>query len=218
MFSDLKTVVDLIRTGVSDYRGFKSKKSRENAVLELLRTYFLLLDCVEEAERLFVAAGPNPVEKIRGMESSEAKVVIDIWDLALRKQAIRLRTLQGFILGQDHLAVINPTLQNRISAVVGDKFETNLNLYKIGAHLFFSSMFQLSNNEERAEAVLVMAGAEGDNLDMAKIESDIAALRESLDQYRLVVTRLVSDSELLELSGQARKETSLDQLREEASQ
>ena len=63
-------------------------------------------------------------------------------------------------------------------------------------------------DEERARYVSVMAGAEHDTLDMAKVKSEIVGLREALDQYRSVVERLVSDEELLRLSRRARQETS----------
>lgn len=52
-----------------------------------------------------------------------------------------------------------------------------------------------------------MAGTEGDTLNMTKVRNEIAGLREALNQYRLVVERLVPDKELLALSGRARKET-----------
>lgn len=52
-----------------------------------------------------------------------------------------------------------------------------------------------------------MAGAEHDTLDIAKVTAEIVRLREALDEYRLVVERLVSDEELLRLSRRARQET-----------
>lgn len=190
MFADLKSVVDLIRTGISDYRGFKSKNTREKTILDILKTYFLFLDCVEEGERLILAAGPNPIEKIRAMGPDEASAVLDAWDLALRKQNVRLQVLQGYIFGQDHLAVIDPALQKQISKVVGDKSDTNSNLAQIGAQLFFRSMFARANsNEERAEYVLVMAGAEGDTLDIRHVETEQTIL-EIKGRYREVVPRL----------------------------
>ena len=47
MFADLKLIVDLIRDGVSDFRNRKAVEDRDRIVLDLLKTYFLLKDCVE---------------------------------------------------------------------------------------------------------------------------------------------------------------------------
>jgi len=52
-----------------------------------------------------------------------------------------------------------------------------------------------------------MAGEKEDALNMTRISAEIASLRESLDHYRAIVERMVSDAELLQLSKLARKET-----------
>jgi hypothetical protein len=211
MLGDLKVVVDLIRDGFSRYRKFESEKSREDAVLQMLEAYFIFLDCAEEAERLVAESGANPLETIRNMESSQAAAVAKEWGIALHRQAVRLRVLQGLILGQDHLVVVDPELQNKIDKVVGDKMDTSLSLFKIGAHLFFHAMFGPRNPDEEAESILVMVGAdEGESFDMGKILADVAALRASLDQYREFVTRFVSNEELLRLSARARKNTTFE--------
>ena len=208
MFAQIKSVVDLIRSGVADFRGYKNGKERNDAVLDLLRVYFTLKDCVDDGEKLVADAEPDPVQKISSMEPDEAISTLERWDATIRKQGIRLYRLQGAIFGQDHLAVINAKLQERISEVIGYKMDRTVTLHGIGAALFFRAAFPIAGtNEEKAHYIAVMAGEEESSLNMSRIRDEITKLRESLDQYRLVVERLVSDAELLQLSQRARNET-----------
>jgi len=208
MFSELKSVVDLIRLGITEFRKFRSDQERKEIVLGVLKAYFLLKDCVDDGERLIKEAGTDPVGKINSMEPAEAIATLTRCDLILRKQGRRLYDLQGYIFGQDHLAVINPNLQDQISKVIGYKMDRAVTLHGIGAGLFFRNMFPIGEtNEEKARLVALMAGAENDLLDLEKITAEVATLREALEEYRLVVERIVTSEELLSLSGKARQET-----------
>jgi hypothetical protein len=208
MFAQIKIVVDLIKSGITDFRNFNSTKERNTAVLNLLRVYFMLKDCVDEGEKLLAEAEPDPVKIISTMSPDEAILTLKKWDATIRKQGIRLYQLQGAVFGQAHLAVINPKLQERIREVIGYKMDRTVTLHGIGAALYFRAVFPIdATNEEKAQYVAIMAGEEETSLNMPRIRKEIATLRESLDQYRLVVRRLVSDAELLRLSERARNET-----------
>ncbi|MFI5331223.1 MAG: hypothetical protein ACHQ2F_09370 [Desulfobaccales bacterium] len=202
MFSELKSIVDLIRSAISGFRKFKTDQEREEIILGVLRTYFLLKDCVEDGEKLITEAGSDPIAKIKAMDTTEARRTLEIWVSTLKKQGIRLRTLQGFIFDQNHLAIINPKLQDEISEIIKYKMDRTVTLHLIGAGLFFLNMFPIEySDEEKAGLVTLMAGAEENEiLDLDKISSEIAGLRNSLDEYRTVVERLVSNDELLILS------------------
>ena len=214
MFSQLKSVVDLVRSGVSEFSKFQSNRERKEIVLNILKVYFFLKDCIDDGERLITDAGNDPVGKINSMESDEAIRILTVWDGILRKQGIRLYALQGYIFGQDHLAIINPELQERISEVIGYKMDRTVTLHGIGATLFLRNMFPIENtNEEKARLVALMAGVEAEgSLDLEKINSEVAALRTSLAEYRTVLERFISDEELLSLSKRARKETLIQDL------
>jgi hypothetical protein len=146
---------------------------------------------------------------IKRMEPTEAITTLERWDWVLRKQGLRLYWLQGYIFGQDHLTVINPKLQERISKVIGGKMGRTVTLYSIGAGLYFRNLFPIrETDKEKAELVALMAGAKKDGiLNLEKIDAELAALRVSLDEYRAVVERLVTSEELLALSTQAREKT-----------
>ncbi len=208
MFADLNTIVQLIRTGVTDVRRYRKREKREEIVLNLLKMYFLLKDCVEEGESLIAEAGPGPVETIRAMDTWKADATLKRWEAALQRQAVRLRSLEGFVYGDSKLAVINPALQDRIGEVIGYKFERANSLHEIGAALFMRVMFPLDlSNEEVARYVSTMAGSEDDLVDVEKAKAEIAELRDSLVQYRAYVERLLSDDEIVELSRTARNQT-----------
>jgi len=208
MFAQIKSVVDLIRSGVTDFRNFKSDKERNDAVLDLLRVYFTLKDCVDDGEKLVAEAEPDPVDKISSMEPGDAIAMLERWDAIIRKQGTRLYQLQEAIFGQDHLTVINPELQKRVSEVIGYKMDRTVTLHGIGSALFFRAAFPTEDTQEEiARYVAVMAGEKDDSLNMPRIREEITKLRDSLNQYRIVVERLVSDPELLQLSQRARNET-----------
>ena len=210
MFGDLKSIVDIIRDGVTGFKSAQSAKKRETAVLEMLYVYFLLKDCVDVGEKLVKEAEPNPVQTIAAMDPATALDTLERWDAALRMQGIRLYQLQGLLLGQDHIAVLNPDLQSKLSKVVGYKLDRACTLHGIGAALFFKNMFPRSETEEeKARYISLMAGEEEDNLDMDRIRREIKELKSSLDDYRAVVDRLVSDEEILRLSTRAREYTLL---------
>ncbi|CAA7614273.1 hypothetical protein [Magnetospirillum sp. UT-4] len=105
---DLKSIVDLIRTGIADISKSKSEKEREDGVLDLLRVYFVLKDCVDEGATLIEEAGEDPIGRIRQMDEWMAASTLDRWDAISGRQIQRLKLLQGAILGRHHIAVINP--------------------------------------------------------------------------------------------------------------
>ena len=94
---------------------------------------------------------------------------------------------------------------------MGSKLERTNCLHRIGAALFFRFMFPIANSvEDRANYVSVMVGSQSELLDLEKIQQEIGDLSESLDDFRVVVERLLSDDEILRFSDEARKKTSFE--------
>jgi hypothetical protein len=98
VLADLKTVVDTIRDAVSGYAGFRSKKARSSAVLELLCIYFLLLDVAEEGRNLLRAVGSDPRMTLLRAPEIERPAILLRWYHVLCRQASRLYTLSGRLL------------------------------------------------------------------------------------------------------------------------
>lgn len=210
MFAKLKIVVDLILTVIFDVRKLKVETDRKKTILNILKTYFLIKDCVDEGEKLLMDAGRDTVKKIKAMESKAAIKTLREWDATLKMQGIRLYALSDYIFGQNHLAVINPKLQKKISKIVGYKMNRSVTLHGIGSALYLQNYFPINKTpEEKAQLIALMAGVKKQGvLDIKKSSQEIRALRQSLNEYRKMVERLVSDAELVSLSNRARRETS----------
>ena len=190
---------------------YKSAKRRKKLILELLQTYFLMKDCVEDGKQLIDEAGPDPIRKIKSMDEISADSTLQRWEDILYRQVQRLRALQEFIIGQNHLAVIDPDTQARIKEVVGYKLERTNSLHGIGSALVIRFMFPVaSSDEDRASYVSVMIGSQSELLDVGKIELEIGDLRESLENYRKVILRLLSDDEITRFSDEASEKTSFE--------
>ena len=166
------------------------------------------MGCVDDGEKLLKVAGKDPTSKIRDMEPDEVAKTVAEWDAILRGQGFRLYALQGLFFGQDHIAVVNPDLQREIKAIVGYKLDRAASLHGIGAAFFFRNMFpfQQETPEDKARLVSLMLGAENNGvLNVEESAAEIAALRRSLDEYRAVVERFVSNEEILLHSENARQ-------------
>ncbi len=209
MFQDLKTIVDLLVTGFSEVNKLASANQKEKAILDMLRVYFMFKDVVEDGRELLGDAGSDPIKLLSGMPTEARKGKLKSWQIILSRQGKRLYTLLGMIFEQDHLEIINPALEKRISDVIGDKLERVDSLHGIGASLFFANMFG-SNYEgnEQANLVCAMFRANNDDLlDVKKCEIELDTMEDALEEYRMLCNVYVSPDEILSLSKQARKET-----------
>ena len=208
MFAELKLIVDLVTTGVTDLCTLKSKGDRHKLVLRMLEAYFLLKDCLDEGAALVSEAGADPVATLKSMSADKAGATIERWDHILRKQGIRLNRLRDYFLSQDHLTVVAPDLQAQVVKAVGSKVSRVTTIFGIGASLFFYSKFPLAvTPDEKAQYVLVMAGTSRAVINMPKIKREIATLAESLRKYRTVIDRLLTNEEIVKLSKRAREST-----------
>ena len=197
MITDLKTLVDLLRSSVSDYKAHDAKRKREQIALDLLQTYFLLFDCIKDARQLTHEAGTNPIQTINDMKGSEAKLTLQRWDTILNRQTRRLLALQESIFGQHHITVINPEVQERMKALVGNKLTRATSLHGIGSALCFRQIFGRSNSaEELVSYVTLSIGSESEKLDIEKTTREITELEVSLGQFRDIVERLLSTRKL----------------------
>ena len=208
MFAQLKVVVGLMTTGITEISSLKSKIDRRNAVLRMLETYFLLKDCADDGSALILEAGSDPVAKVTALDADIAGYTIERWDATLRKQGQRLHILGGYIFNQDHLAVVAPDVQEQINRAIGSKFDRVTTLQGIGAALVFNVMFPIAETPaEKATLVVVMAGERKNAIDMRRIKREVKALSAALTRYRAVIESLVTKEEIVKLSKQARKAT-----------
>jgi hypothetical protein len=207
MFAQIKGVVEVLVSGFKTLREFKSEKDREVAIVGLLRFYFLLKDCVEEAEVLIADAGNDPVAKIGALSQQDSVHLAKHWDAALRRQASRLYALQGLLFTQDALAVINPELQASISKAVGYKMQRAVTLHGIGSSLVIRCMLPFEESPaEMAQLILTMAGERTrKTLNLRRIRGELEELKSALEGYRKHVEAVATVEEIVEFSAKARK-------------
>src|SRR5664280_955024 len=148
MFSQLVGVVGLVKGGIASLLTLKSKRERTAALLGVLKFHFVLSDCVRDGEYLVEAAGPNPIAKLQSFPPAEVEAHLSNWDLLLRKQGSRLYTLQGYLFGEHHLAIIDPELQTELNKAIGYKMQRVVTLHGIGSSLFFRLMLPLEETQE----------------------------------------------------------------------
>lgn len=211
MFGELISFIEVLMDTVIDFRTRKLGAERRAAISALLETYFYLKDATDEGELLVKDAQPNPVEVIKSLNELDAKDRLAKWDYVLRRQTFRLMRVSDRIFGQDFIDVVTPNLREKLYEVIGSKHERTTSLHGIGAALFFRGWVE-NSAEEAAHYVNVLVGEEDDLLHMDKITAEIAALREAMESYRIIVNELASSDEILLLSDAARKATLLSDL------
>ena len=148
MFSEIKAMVDVIRSAIESVGGFNDSKEKQNYSLELLRIYFLLMDVVKDGTDLLDSIDSEPLKVISSLEPEQAKSRLNEWDSLVRKQGSRLYSLSGRLLGQDALSVIDPSLKDRLEELVGSKLERADSLQAIGAGLVIYSMLGKSEEQD----------------------------------------------------------------------
>jgi hypothetical protein len=215
MFGEMKIIVDLIREGLKEGWSLKGKAQRRAEVLRMLETYFLLKDCLDEGRALIKEAGSKPLETIRDMPIADAKALVGRWDSIIRRQSLRLVTLQDYLIRQDHLAFINPDLQKKIIRTARDKYRRITTLERIDTALLLHSRFPLTEGpEEKAQYLIMMSGSGRDTISMSKATREIKSLSDALALYRRVIESLISSEEVVRLSQEARKRTLVEALPE----
>jgi hypothetical protein len=68
MFSEIKAMVDVIRSAIESVGGFNDSKEKQNYSLELLRIYFLLMDVVKDGTDLLDSIDSEPLKVISSLE------------------------------------------------------------------------------------------------------------------------------------------------------
>lgn len=212
MLSDLKTIVEIIRDVVSGVGGFRSKKTRSEAILELLRLYFMLADVVEDGRSLLNAVGQNPRKTLAQVQATKASTLLGEWDRLIRRQALRLDNLGGRLLGQDVLSVVDPSLKKKLEKLVGSKFKRARSLHGIGAALVIYLMFGgVRDPEWQRNVVLSMYPSRTRvTIDVVAANEELNQLQDALNEFRTVCLRLATKEEILLLSKKARKQTQFD--------
>lgn len=210
----IKTILDIVKILIetaSKAIKIKNEATNRSDKIEILKIFFLLKDVQEDGERLLESALPNPIELLKTASKEAAELRVKTWDSVLRRQGARLHQINNFISSRSDLAVIDLKAQRRIKILIGSKEDRVLNLFELGAGLFFRTVLP---TDESPETLAYLVGrslqlSESNPFDVNQIRDELNALDESLEEYRKIVSALISNEDIRSLSQEAREATRL---------
>lgn len=210
MFAEIKALVEVVRDSAGSLASIRGKRARSEAILELLRVYFVLSDVVSDGRMLLKAVGQDPRRTlVKVPVSGRPRTVIE-WDRLIRRQSTRLYNLSGRLLGQDTLAVLDPALKDKLQDLVGSKFARVETLEGIGAGLVIYSMLGSGANDwkwRRSIIVSMYPSRTSTTIDVAAAKREMKKLEVALEEYRSVCLKVCNEDEILKLSKKAREQT-----------
>lgn len=209
MFIDLLKIIEFVKGAVGGVLKLKTDSERKAASLEMLKTYFLILDAHEDGVRLLDSVTNDPVDYIRSLTDTELQAQLKVWDLILRRQSRRLYEAQSYISSQSYLAVVDPDAQHGISQVIGYKMDRLVTLHGLGAGLFFRTVFPIEEPPEvmAALVVQVLTKQKGGVIDPEAVRDELARLKDGLGQFRAVIMTLIDKEGFHSLASEAREAT-----------
>ena len=211
MFLDLLTILDFVQKAINGLCRLKTSSDRKAALLEMLKTYFLILDTYEDGLKLLQSVDHNSVQYIKLLDADTAISHSDIWDHILRRQGIRLYLIQNNINEQSYLAVINPDLVKEISKVIGYKLDRVITLHGIGSALYMRNLFPVAADPESIASLVVqiLTKQESGVVDNKSVMNELSELKAGLDQYRELIDSAMDKTEIMTLSKKAREATKI---------
>lgn len=211
----IKSIVDIVKiltNTASKIITMKKESVNQADKLELLKIFFILKDVQEDGSKLLESALPSPSEYLKTASKGAADLRIKIWDSALRRQGARLHKINNFISNRSDLSVIDLKAQRRIKIIIGSKGSRVLNLFELGAGLFFRTVLPIDETPETLAELVALSLQLGENqlLDIPQIRHELNELDEALEEYRKIISALMSNEEIRSLSAKAREATILE--------
>lgn len=209
MIKEIGTIVKMIIDALKQYNNMAQETEKRADNLELLKIYYLLKDVQEDGCKLLELASQNPIEYVRTASSEALAMRLKIWDTVLRRQGTRLHEIQSYLNARSDLSIINPKAQKRIAIIVGSKRGRVLNLFGLGAGLFFRMVMPIGESPESMGDLVIktLDLQASETLDLTKIKFELDELDEALEEYRELLFVFMSSEDVRKLSGQARRET-----------
>lgn len=199
----VKTVIDALKQ--INKMGQEAEKRADN--LGLLKIYYLLKDVQEDGCRLLELASPNPIEYVKTASSEALGMRLKIWDAVLRRQGARLHEIQNYLNDRNDLSIIDPKARKRIAVIIGSKRGRILNLFNLGAGLFFRTIFPESPEATGELVIKTLDLQDSETLDLTKVKLELDELDEALEEFRKLLFAFMSNEDVRKLSEQARRET-----------
>lgn len=209
MIKEIGMVVKTIIDALKHYTKISQEAEKRADNLGLLKIYFILKDVQEDGCKLLELASPNPIEYVKTANGEALSARLKIWDAVLRRQGARLYKIQNYLNGRSDISIIDPKAQRRISVIVGSKRGRVLNLFNLGAGLFFRTVLPIGESPEAIGELVIktLSLQDSETLDLTKIKLELDELDEALEEYRKLLFAFMSNEDIRRLSEQARSET-----------
>lgn len=208
----IKQILDivkiLIETAIKT-TAIKKESAKRADNLEILKIFFLLKDLQEDGSRLLESASPCPITHLKTASKEAAEFRLKAWDSILRRQGVRLHEIKSFISTRSDLSVIDLKAQRRIKIIIGSKEDRVLNLFELGAGLFFRTVLPIDESPETLAQLVTrsLQLSESDSLDISQIKNELHDLDEALEEYKKIVSALMSNEDIRSISQEAREAT-----------
>ena len=211
MFPDLLKIINLIVNAIKGWSNLNVSSDRKAALIEMLKTYFLILDTYEDGIELLKSVDHDPVQYIKSLDDDAAIMHTDDWDRILRRQGVRLFLIRENLTAQSYLAVINPDLVKEISRVIGNKMDRVITPHGIGAGLCFRNLFRSEESPESIASLVVQVFTKQESgiVDNESILNELNSLKAGLDQFRELIDSAMDKKEIMALSEKAREKTKI---------
>jgi hypothetical protein len=211
MLAKIKTIVEILTQAVPGVSRLLKSQARRDAILELFYIFFILSDVVDDGEQLLSMVGQNPAKTLAKIPGAKVPTVLKKWDLIIRRQANRLYSLAPRLLGGDALAIIDLPLKQKLTELVGSKFERTDSLEGVVAGLVIYTSFAGENEAKWQRSVVLSMYPRRTQLtiDIKAAATELIQLKKALSAYRKLCLRFATKSEILRLSKTARKNTLL---------
>lgn len=207
MLKQILEIITILIDASTKARAIQQKALDEKDKIELLKSYFLFQGVLDDGEKLLASAEPSPIELIKTLSRDALELRLDIWDSILRRQGIRLYKLNAFISNRGDLTVINLRAQRNLKIIIGSKLDNINNLFELGAGLFFRTKLYLGETTETLAELttksLLLDTSKPFNPD--DLRSELHALREATEEYRLYIVSCMPNDDIRKLSNQARQ-------------
>jgi hypothetical protein len=209
MIAELGTLVKTLAEALIRFNKKAQEAEKRTDNLGLLKIYYLLKDVQEDGCQLLELASPNPIEYVKNASSEALAMRLKIWDAVLRRQGARLHEIQNYVKDRSDLSIIDPKAQKRIAIIVGSKRGRVLNLFGLGAGLFFRTVMPIGESPEALGELVIktLDLQDSETLDLTKIKLELDELEEALEEYRKLLFAFMSNEDVRILSDQARGET-----------
>jgi hypothetical protein len=200
----------LINAGPKLY-GLYNKERKEEKIIELLESCFILRDLIQTAEELLELVIDKQEINFLELESNELEEHYCIVQAKLTIQLQRLQRLGDIFLSNPTIDLLDTNIKKRLKKAIGGKEE---GLFTVGAGLFFNQIFGCAGKQdepdseriprivkEKYEFVQSIMG--GDQISLAEQRAILQELKSLQQQYISALKDVLEPSHKLILASKA---------------